>query len=135
MNYFRAYLFPCDILMIKKPITIMIYDERGGLVYGKIERVINKDFDQLLSTIEDGIINGSVSASLEDSSDFRSQDARCSVRIFERYSYTGGNRVSLNITLFQNGEEPVHLSAITAGGSQAVFSSLILLGKRHFLIN
>lgn len=27
----------------------------------KIERVINRDFDQLLSTIEDGIINGSVS--------------------------------------------------------------------------
>ena len=24
----------------------------------KIERVINRDFDQLLSTIEDGIING-----------------------------------------------------------------------------
>lgn len=41
----------------------------------KIERVINKDFDQLLSTIENGIINGSVSASLEDASDFRSQDA------------------------------------------------------------
>ena len=34
----------------------------------KIERIINKDFDQLLSTIEDGIINGSVSASLEDAS-------------------------------------------------------------------
>lgn len=79
----------------------MIYDERGGLVYGKIERVINRDFDQLLSTIEDGIINGSVSASLEDSSDFRSQDARCSVRVFERYSYTGSNRVSLNVTLFK----------------------------------
>ena len=39
----------------------------------KIERVINRDFDQLLSTIEDGIINGSVSASLEDSSDFRAK--------------------------------------------------------------
>lgn len=66
----------------------------------KIERIINKDFDQLLSTIEDGIINGSVSASLEDSSDFRSQDARCSVRVFERYSYTGGNRVSLKCYTF-----------------------------------
>ena len=60
-----------------------------GLYMAKIERVINRDFDQLLSTIEDGIINGSVSASLEDASDFRSQDARCSVRVFERYSYTG----------------------------------------------
>ena len=99
----------------------------------KIERIINKDFDLLLSTIEDGIINGSVSASLEDSSDFRSQDARCSVRVFERYSYTGGNRVSLNVTLFQNGEEPVHLSAITAGGSQAVFFKLNTFGEEAFL--
>lgn len=99
----------------------------------KIERVINRDFDQLLSTIEDGIINGSVSASLEDSSDFRSGDARCSVRVFERYSYTGGNRVSLNVTLFQNGEESVHLSAITAGGSQAVFFKLNTFGEEAFL--
>ncbi len=99
----------------------------------KIERVINKDFDQLLSTIEDGIINGSVSASLEDSSDFRSGDARCSVRVFERYSYTGGNRVSLNVTLFQNSDEPVHLSAITAGGSQAVFFKLNTFGEEAFL--
>lgn len=99
----------------------------------KIERVINRDFDQLLSTIEDGIINGSVSASLEDSSDFRSGDARCSVRVFERYSYTGGNRVSLNVTLFQNSEEPVHLSAITAGGSQAVFFKLNTFGEEAFL--
>lgn len=101
----------------------------------KIERIINRDFDQLLSTIEDGIINGSVSASLEDASDFRSQDARCSVRVFEfeRFSYTGGNRVSLNVTLFQNGEEPVHLSAITAGGSQAVFFKLNTFGEEAFL--
>lgn len=99
----------------------------------KIERVINRDFDQLLSTIERGIINGSMSASLEDASDFRSGDARCSVRVFERYSYIGSNRVSLNVTLFQNGEEPVHLSAITAGGSQAVFFKLNTLGEEAFL--
>ena len=48
----------------------------------KIERYINEDFDQLLSKIEDGIINGSMSATLEDASDFRSGTARCSVRVF-----------------------------------------------------
>lgn len=101
----------------------------------KIERVINRDFDQLLSTIEDGIINGSVSASLEDSSDFRSQDARCSVRVFERYSYTGGNRVSLNVTLFQNGEELFTFPQLRQVEARLFFSSLILLGKRHFSIN
>ena len=36
----------------------------------KIERYINEDFDQLLSKIENGIINGSMSATLEDASDF-----------------------------------------------------------------
>ena len=42
----------------------------------KIERYINEDFDQLLSKIENGIINGSMSATLEDASDFRSGTAR-----------------------------------------------------------
>ncbi len=41
--------------------------------------------------------------------------------------------MSLNVTLFQNGEEPVHLSAITAGGSQAVFFKLNTLGEEAFL--
>ena len=89
----------------------------------KIERYINEDFDQLLSKIENGIINGSVSATL----------ARCSVRVFERYSYAGGNRVSLNITLFQNDKDPVQLSAITAGGSQAVFFKINTWGEEAFL--
>lgn len=44
----------------------------------KIERYINEDFDQLLSKIENGIINGSMSATLEDASDFQSGTARCS---------------------------------------------------------
>ena len=99
----------------------------------KIERSINEDFDQLLSNIENGILNSSISATLEDASDFQSGTARCSVRIFERYSYAGGNRVSLNITLFQNGEDPVQLSAITAGGSQAVFFKINTLGEEVFL--
>ena len=98
----------------------------------KIERSINEDFDQLLSNIENGILNSSISATLEDASDFQSGTARCSVRIFERYSYAGGNRVSLNITLFQNGEDPVQLSAITAGGSQAVFFKINTLSMMVF---
>ena len=36
----------------------------------KIERSINEDFDQLLSNIENGILNSSISATLEDASDF-----------------------------------------------------------------
>ena len=95
----------------------------------KLEQTLNGNFNQWLSKIEDGILNGSMSASLEESSDFRSGDARCSVRVFERYSYSGGNRVSLSVTLFQNGDGPINLSAITAGGSQALFFKINSWGE------
>lgn len=99
----------------------------------KLERTLRGNFNQILRNIEDGILNGSMSASLEEASDFRSGDARCSVRVFERYSYTGGNRVSLNVTLFQNGSDAIHLSAITSGGSQAMFFKINTWGEEAFL--
>lgn len=99
----------------------------------KLEQTLSSDFNQILQKIEKGILAGSVSASLEDSSDFQSGDARCSVRVFERYSYSGSNRVSLSVTLFQNANEPVHLSAITSGGSQATFFKINTLGEESFL--
>lgn len=99
----------------------------------KFEQSINGDFEQLLKTIENGILGGNVSASLEDSSDFCDGNARCSVRVFERYSYAGGNRVSMNVTLFQNGNGPINLSAITSGGSQAMFFKVNTWGEEAFL--
>ncbi len=80
-------------------------------------------------------LQGSFTATLEDSSDFYGEGARCSVRVFERYSYFGGNRLSLNLTLFQAGNGPVQLSAITAGGSEAVFLRSIPSEKKPFWIN
>ena len=99
----------------------------------KLERTLSGDFNQLIKKIETGILNSSMSASLEDSSDFYSGDARCSVRVFERYSYAGGNRVSMNVTLFQNGNDEIRLSAITSGGSQAVLFKINTWGEEAFL--
>ncbi len=99
----------------------------------KLEKRLNGDFNGIIRKITDGILDGSVSASLEESSDFKSENARCSVRVFERYSYSGGNRVSLNVTLFQTGNGPIHLSAITSGGSQATFFKLNTFGEEAFL--
>ncbi len=99
----------------------------------KLEKTLQGNFDELLGRIESGILEGSMSASLEDSSDFVSGGARCSVRVFERYSYAGGNRVSLNVTLFQSGDGPVQMSAITAGGSQALFFKINTWGEEAFL--
>ncbi len=99
----------------------------------KYEKSLYGNFDEILNKIENGILEGSLSASLEEKSDFRSGDARCSVRVFERYSYMGGNRVSMNVTLFQNGSDDIFLSAITSGGSQALFFKMNTLGEEAFL--
>lgn len=99
----------------------------------KLERVMTGDFDGLLRNIERGIQEGSVSATLEDSSDFNCGDSRCSVRVFERYSYAGGNRVSLSVTLFQGADRVIRLSAITSGGSQAMFFKINTWGEEAFL--
>ncbi len=79
------------------------------------------------------IPDSSWSANLEAGSDFKEGDARCSVRVFERYSMMGGNRLSLTLTMFQNGDSPIRLSAITAGGSQAVFFKVNTIGEESFL--
>lgn len=99
----------------------------------KFEKVLYGDFDAILKKIEGGVIDGSISASLEESSDFANGEARCSVRVFERYSYAGGNRVSLSVTLFKNGDSPIHVSAITSGGSQALFFKMNTWGEETFL--
>ncbi len=99
----------------------------------KLEDVLHGNIYDWIAKIQHGILHSSMSASLEDSSDFISGDAKCFVRVFERFSYVGSNRVSLSVTLFQVGDGPIHLSAITAGGSQAVFFKVNTWGEEAFL--
>ena len=99
----------------------------------KMERILQGNFNEILDRIEQGIVRGSISASLEDSSDFVSGSSRCSVRVFERYSMLGSNRVSMSVTLFQGGDDLIYLSAITSGGSQAMFMKLNTFGEEAFL--
>ncbi|MGN1344722.1 MAG: DUF6054 family protein [Traorella sp.] len=98
----------------------------------KYEKTIHGNFDELLNRIENGILNGSISASLEDCSDFTMEGVRCSVRVFERYSTTGGNRLSMNVTLFGK-DNVIYMSAITSGGSQATFFKINTWGEEAFL--
>lgn len=99
----------------------------------KFETRVTGDFYTVVKRIEDGIINGSFTASLEDSSDFKIGDALCSVRVFERYSYTGSNRVSLSVTFFQNSNSEILISAITSGGSQGALFKINTFGEEAFL--
>ncbi len=98
----------------------------------KYERNIHGDFDRVLCRLHDGILSGSASASYEDGSDYASGDLRCAVRVYERYSFSGGNRVSLSLTLVGRGQE-LFLSAIASGGSQAMFFKINTFGEEGFL--
>ena len=98
----------------------------------KLERELTGDFRGLLNLIEDGIKRGSVSASLEDGSDMEEGDVQVAVRVFERYSWLGSNRVSLSVTLVGKGDKLL-LSAITSGGSQAMFFKINTFGESAFL--
>ena len=98
----------------------------------KFETTLFGEFDDILEKIQKGILGSSVSATLEDSSDFCEENSRCSVRVFERYSTFGGNRVSMTVVLFQN-NGAIKISAITAGGSQAVFMKVNTFGEEAFL--
>ena len=98
----------------------------------KYERAFSGDFDSALSRLEQAVLNGSASASYEDGSDYRSGDFRCAVWVYERYSWTGGNRVSMNMTLVGRGQD-LFLTAITSGGSQAMFFKVNTWGEEAFL--
>ena len=98
----------------------------------KYEKHLTGNFDEFLNLVSDSVLNGSMSASYEDGSDWTSGEVRCAVRVFERFSMAGGNRVSMNVTLVGKGDE-LFLSAITSGGSQAVFWKINTMGEESFL--
>jgi hypothetical protein len=98
----------------------------------KYERKLVGNFYELLNWLHNDIIRGSVSASYEDGSDIDMGNVKIAVRVYERYSMIGGNRVSLNVVIAGNGQN-LHVTSITAGGSKAVFFKINTLGENAFL--
>ena len=98
----------------------------------KYERKLKGDFHEFLNWVHRYIINGSSSVSYEDGSDFVLPGSRVAVRVYERYSMAGGNRVSMNVTIVGDSED-LFISAITSGGSQAVFFKINTIGEETFL--
>lgn len=98
----------------------------------KYEKTLEGNFNELLNWLHNDITNGSISVSYEDGSDITMGQIKLAVRVYERYSMMGGNRVSLNVTLIGDGTK-LFISAITSGGSQAVFFKLNTIGEESFL--
>ncbi|MBQ4650136.1 MAG: hypothetical protein IJB73_05485 [Firmicutes bacterium] len=98
----------------------------------KFEKTIVADFDEFARYIENEVMSRSMSATLEDRYEKVINDVRIQVSAYERYSYAGGNRVSMNVTLMGH-DRYVDIVAITTGGSQAVFWKVNTWGETAFL--
>jgi hypothetical protein len=96
------------------------------------ETQLSGDVDALVAHLDQAIPAGSVTAKVEDGSDHRIGDARMVVRVYERYSAFGGNRVSLSISILAVAGQ-LALTATAAGGSQAVFFKINTVGEDAFL--
>jgi len=97
----------------------------------KYERELNGNFDEMLKLCDKAVMQ-SASANREDGSDYERGGIRVAFRVYERYSMIGSNRVSLALTLIGEGDE-LALTAITSGGSQAVFFKINTFGEENFL--
>ena len=75
----------------------------------KYEYRFHGNFDTALDRLHQGILSGSVTASFEDGSDYSAGGVRCAVRVYERYSLAGGNRLSLTLMLLGAGGGVVSL--------------------------
>ena len=73
-----------------------------------------------------------MSATIEDRHQSVINNVQCTLLVFERYSYIGGNRVSMNVTILGY-QDYIELIAITAGGSQATFFKVNTWGEEAFL--
>lgn len=98
----------------------------------KYERTVSGNFSAIVNTLHNAVMNGSVSASLEDESDLSNGPFRCLVRVYERYSWFGSNRVSMTIVVAGT-EGKFRITVITAGGSEGIFFKLNRVGEKSFL--
>lgn len=96
------------------------------------ETELTGDIDAFVAHLDRAIPSGSITASSEARSDHRIGDARMVVRVYERYSATGGNRVSLCVSILGVGDR-MAVSAVSSGGSRATFFKLNTLGEESFL--
>ena len=98
----------------------------------KYERTIRADFNDFANYLENEVMSRSMTATQEERSETVRNGVRVQVTAYERYSYAGGNRVSMSITLIGH-DGMVDIVAMTTGGSQAVFWKVNTWGEETFL--
>lgn len=93
---------------------------------------VQGDFQHICDKIKKEIIEGSFSASIEDEEYLEVGGTKIGIIVFERYSYTGKNRLSLNVTIIENNQQ-VKVIGMSSGGSQGMIFKINTFGEQAFL--
>ncbi|WP_044600292.1 DUF6054 family protein [Candidatus Stoquefichus massiliensis] len=98
----------------------------------KYVKEIAGDYDHFIAYIDHKMMNSSISVDIEDKHKTRVNNVMCTILVYERYSYSGGNRVSMNITILGY-QKSIQVVAITSGGSTGTFFKINTIGEENFL--
>lgn len=98
----------------------------------KFVKEIVGNYDHFVAYVDHEMMNSSISVDIEDKHKTRVNNVMCTVLVYERYSYSGGNRVSMNITILGY-HQHIQIIAVTSGGSQATFFKINTIGEENFL--
>ncbi len=98
----------------------------------KLENHLTGDFGQIVEFIHKELQAQSTSLSLEEVSKNTVNSRRIELRVYERFSYTGGNRASLTVQFIET-DDGADVCGIATGGSQAMFWKINTWGEAAFL--
>ena len=73
-----------------------------------------------------------VAVSVDNSYAYQVNDVDIDIMMFEKYSFTGGNRIAMSVTCIGYSEE-FDVLALVAGASNALFAKVNLYGEDAFL--
>lgn len=93
---------------------------------------IKGNFHHFAIYLEKAVMSKSATASLEEKMQTCIDGVECRVLVFERYSFTGKNRVSMSVTLLGK-ENEIEVLASTSGGSTGMFLKINTWGEDDFL--
>jgi hypothetical protein len=95
-------------------------------------RSLTGSADALAAYLDEAITQGSASASIEHQDVLSIGDARMTLRTYERYSMTGGNRLTLSVSILAV-DDQMEVALTTSGGSQGVFFKINTFGESAFM--
>lgn len=95
--------------------------------------LVNLSLPQAERLIDETIMRSS-SASIEAKGSYNVANQVVIMKVYERYSFSGGNRVSLSVLMIGNeNADKTCVYAVSSGGSTGVFFKVNRIGENSFL--